>query len=411
VLASRVLLCALLAAACVSCSTPADRDRDEGPSAASPTRPGSTAPSPRGPRLARLRLRLEPAASGFEAPLLATHSGDGSERMFVVEQTGAIKISEGGRVLPTPFLDLEDRVIAGGEQGLLGLAFHPDYPRNGRLFVNYTDLEGNTVVAEFLRSPGGLTADPASERVLMRIPDPFVNHNGGALEFGPDGHLYVATGDGGSAGDPLGNGQSLDTLLGKLLRIDVDVEAPEPYGIPPDNPFVGRSGARPEIWAYGLRNPWRFSFDRPSDTLWIADVGQNDWEEVNRAPLSAPGLNYGWNVMEGSACFDPPQACDRSGLELPLATYSHSEGCSVTGGHVYRGPRPALRGIYFFADFCSGRIWGLDAAGGSPQEPQLLLNTGRPLSSFGTDGSGELYVTDHGSGELLRLVGEAGGER
>jgi glucose/arabinose dehydrogenase len=338
--------------------------------------------------------------------LFATHSGDGSDRLFVVEQTGAIRIVEDGQVRAEPFLDLGDEIVAGGEQGLLGLAFHPRYARNGRLFVNYTDLRGDTVVAEYRRAPGGaLGADPASARMLLAIDQPFVNHNGGALAFGPGGYLYIATGDGGSAGDPLGNGQALDTLLGKLLRIDVDSEANGAYGIPPDNPFAGRDDARAEVWAYGLRNPWRFSFDAGTRAVWIGDVGQSDAEEINRTPWAEGGLNYGWNLMEGTACYQPSEGCERTGLEEPIATYSHAEGCSVTGGHVYRGSRyPSLRGVYLFADYCSGTIWGLDAGRSSPQEPVELLHTERALSSFGQDQSGELYVTDLASGELLRLV-------
>jgi glucose/arabinose dehydrogenase len=310
------------------------------------------------------------------------------------------------QVRAQPFLDLGDEIVAGGEQGLLGLAFHPGYARNGRLFVNYTDLRGDTVVAEYRRAPGGaLGADPASARMLLAIDQPFANHNGGALAFGPGGYLYIATGDGGSIGDPLGNGQALDTLLGKLLRIDVDSETNGAYGIPPDNPFAGRDDARAEVWAYGLRNPWRFSFDAGTRAVWIGDVGQSDAEEINRTPWAEGGLNYGWNLMEGTACYQPTEGCERTGLEEPIATYSHAEGCSVTGGHVYRGSRhPSLRGVYLFADYCSGTIWGLDAGLSSPQEPVELLHTDRALSSFGQDQGGELYVTDLASGELLRIV-------
>jgi glucose/arabinose dehydrogenase len=405
--AGRILLLGgvLVASVGLGCSDPGAGPRSD--SRPEQTRPaGPASPPPHAPDLAGVELELVPVASGLEAPLYATHSGDGSDRVFVVEQTGAIRIVTGGRVLAQPFLDLGDAVVAGGEQGLLGLAFHPGYAHNGRLFVNYTDLHGDTVVSEYRRAPGNdLRADPASERILLAIDQPFVNHNGGGLAFGPDGYLYVATGDGGSAGDPLGNGQALDTLLGKLLRIDVDSGGSGAYGIPPDNPFVGRDDARAEVWAYGLRNPWRFSFDAGTSTLWIGDVGQSEAEEINRAPAATGGLNYGWNLMEGRGCYQPPEGCDRPGLEKPIATYGHAEGCSVTGGYVYRGSRyPALRGAYLFADYCSGTIWGLDAAGPSPQDPVELLSTERALSSFGLDREEELYVTDLASGELLRVV-------
>lgn len=354
------------------------------------------------PDLDEIGIELQEVAAGFEQPLYATHAGDGSGLLYVVEQTGAVRIVSGGRVQAEPFLDLSERVVVGAEQGLLGLAFHPSFEDNGRLFVNYTDLDGNTVVAEY-QGEGG-RADASSERVLLTIDQPFSNHNGGALAFGPDGHLYIATGDGGSAGDPMGNGQSLGTLLGKLLRIDVDATTGDlPYGIPDDNPFAGRDGARSEIWAYGLRNPWRFSFDAATGELWIGDVGQTELEEIDNSG-GGRGVNFGWNVMEGNACYEPPSGCNRSELELPAAQYSHDLGCSVTGGYVYRGrAQRALRGVYFFSDYCSGTIWGLDAA-----EPGAgvvrLLESERAVSSFGTDEAGELYLTDLGSGTLFRIV-------
>jgi len=353
-----------------------------------------------------VRPTLEPVARGFASPLLVTNAGDGTGRLFVVEQGGRIRILRRGRVLDPPFLDVSSLVIAGGEQGLLGLAFHPEYEANGRFFVNYTDVDGDTVVAEYrVSSSDPDRADPGSARVLLRIDQPFPNHNGGHLAFGPDGYLYIGTGDGGSAADPFGNGQRLDTLLGKLLRIDVDGE--RPYGIPQDNPFVGREGARPEIWAYGLRNPWRFSFDPEGGALWIGDVGQNALEEVDRARADRGALNYGWNVMEGDRCFEPPTGCDPEGLVQPMAVYPTGTGCAVIGGHVYRGAEfPALRGGYLFADICNGLIWGLDAAGPSPQEPVRLLDTNHAISSFGLDEEGELYVTDLASGEVLHVTAE-----
>jgi glucose/arabinose dehydrogenase len=351
-------------------------------------------------------LRLRAVAAGFTAPLLVTHAGDGSGRLFVVEQVGRIRTVGEGETEPQPFLDIASLVTAGGEQGLLGLAFHPQFESNGRFFVNYTDRSGDTVVAEY-RAPGGSDrAEPGSARVLLRIDQPFSNHNGGALVFGPDGFLYIATGDGGSGGDPMGNGQRLDTLLGKLLRIDVD--RGRPYGIPEDNPFLGRSGARPEIWAYGLRNPWRLSFDRETGDLWIGDVGQGALEEIDRARAGRPGgLNYGWNVMEGTDCFSPPEGCDGEGLVRPVAVYPTGLGCAVVGGHVYRGSQfPALRGGYFFADFCAGVIFALDPNDPGPQEPVIVLRSNHAISSFGEDEEGELYVTDLRSGEVLQVTGE-----
>ncbi|MBA2274630.1 MAG: PQQ-dependent sugar dehydrogenase [Actinobacteria bacterium] len=332
-----------------------------------------------------------------------THAGDGSGRLFVVEQGGTVRIVEDGRLEPDPWLDLRDETAPGGEQGLLGLAFHPDYAHNRRLFVNYTDLRGDTVVAEYRRTPSGGTA---FERVLLTIDQPFANHNGGGLAFGPDGFLYIATGDGGGAGDPEDNGQALDTLLGKLLRIDVDAGGnASSYGIPPDNPFAGRAEARPEIWAYGLRNPWRFSFDQ--GRLWIADVGQEDLEEIDRAPARRGGINYGWDDMEATTCYEPDVGCRQEGRRLPLAEYSHDQGCSVTGGHVYRGRRyPDLSGAYIFGDYCSGTLWAVAAGGPRQQSPVELLDTDHLVSSFGVGEDAELYLTDISAGRLLQLTAE-----
>lgn len=349
--------------------------------------------------LSSLEIDLDPFLEGLEAPLLLTHAGDGSGRVFVVEQVGTIYTVEGAEVAPQPFLDISDKTEAGGERGLLGLAFHPDFEDTGRFFVNYTDLAGDTIVASY--TADGPQADAPSEEILLKIDQPYPNHNGGHLAFGPDGYLYVATGDGGSAGDPQDNGQDRGSLLGKLLRIDVD--GGDPYRIPGDNPFAdGEEGAR-EVWAYGLRNPWRFSFDRGSDALWIADVGQGELEEINRVPDDESGLNFGWNEMEGSRCYEGE--CDSSGTVLPVTEYEHDLGCSVTGGFVYRGALfPQLRGAYFFADYCSGNVWAIDAAAPGPVEPTLLVSSDRALSSFGQDEEGELYVTDIGNGEVLRVV-------
>ena len=367
--------------------------------AGSPTVSQEEKPSAAGFDPSSVAIELEPFVEGLEAPLLLTHAGDGSGRAFVVEQGGTIRTIADGQVAPEPFLDISAKTEGGGEQGLLGLAFHPDFERDGRFFVNYTDLAGDTVVASYRAD--GPSADPNSEKVLLKIDQPYSNHNGGHLEFGPDGYLYIATGDGGSAGDPEDNGQNRDSLLGKLLRVDVDAEG---YEVPDDNPFAdGREGA-PEVWAYGLRNPWRFSFDRTTETLWVGDVGQGELEEINRVPQDEGGLNFGWNEMEGSRCY-AGRDCDTSDKVLPITEYGHDQGCSVTGGFVYRGDAfRDLQGGYFFADYCSGHIWAIDSEARGPVDPTLLFSSERALSSFGLDEAGELYVTDIGAGEVLRVV-------
>jgi glucose/arabinose dehydrogenase len=354
------------------------------------------------PREVRITLAL--VADGFESPLLVTHAGDGSGRLFVAEQGGRIFELRGRGVAGRPFLDISELTEPVGEQGLLGLAFHPRYEDNGRLFVNYTDNSGDTVIAEY-RATSRHRANPRSARTLLTFDQPYPNHNGGGLAFGPDGYLYVATGDGGGAGDPHGNGQSLDTLLGKLLRIDVDTRSRSAaYSVPADNPFVDRAGARPEIWAYGLRNPWRFSFDRVTGDLWVGDVGQSNLEEIDRAPgRRGRGANYGWNVMEGTSCY-AAEACDRGGLVLPITQYGHDDGCSVTGGYVYRGRhQPELAGGYFFGDYCSGKVWVIDAAARRLVRPTELLDTEYAVSSFGESEAGELYATDLAGGRVLQL--------
>jgi glucose/arabinose dehydrogenase len=359
-----------------------------------------------------VNLSLTRIAGGFEAPLLVTNAGDGSGRLFVVEQPGRIWIVRSGTVAPRPFLDISQRVSSGGERGLLGLAFHPAFETNGRFYIDYTDRNGNTVISELAATPDEPdVAAASSERVLLRIPQPYANHNGGALAFGPDGFLYIATGDGGSGGDPGNRAQSLATRLGKILRIDVDSRTGNlRYGIPRTNPFVGRYGVD-EIWSYGLRNPWRFSFDRATGDLWIGDVGQGRWEEIDRATRTSGGgrgRNFGWRVLEGRACYRPAVGCSTSGKTAPIAVYSHSVGCSVTGGYVYRGAAyPFLRGGYLFGDYCSGRIWSLVAAGPSVQTPRLLLSSGRSIVSFGEDEAGELYVVDIARGELLQVSATA----
>lgn len=376
------------------------------------TAPGSDAPStaPTSSPPAAVAVDLELVVEGLAGPLFAGHAGDGSGRLFVLEQAGRVRVVREGRLLPEPFLDIAGRVTSGGERGLLGLAFAPTFGADGRFFVDYTDADGNTVVSEFRApDPAGDRADAASERVLLQIHQPFANHNGGGLAIGPDGLLWIGTGDGGSGGDPQGNGQRLDTLLGKLLRIDPRPTAGAPYGIPAGNPFVGRAGAQGEIWAYGLRNPWRFSFDRATGDLWIGDVGQDTIEEVDRWPAGSPaGPNFGWSTMEASACFKPADGCPRDGLVLPVAEYVHGPGCSVTGGYVYRGTAVAgLAGTYLYADYCSGTIWGLDAAAERPA-PRVLLESGVTVASFGEDEAGELYVVDLAGGRLFRVTAPAG---
>ena len=372
--------------------------------------PSSTpAPTTAAPAARVDAIGLELVAEGFQGSLFAGHAGDGSGRLFVIEQVGRVRVLRDGRLLPDPYLDITDRIAAGGERGLLGLAFAPTFAEDGSFFVDYTDRDGNTVVSEFRApDPAADRADPASERILLRIDQPYANHNGGALAIGPDGLLWIATGDGGSGGDPQGNGQRLDTLLGKLLRIDPRPAGDAQYGIPADNPFVGRAGgrkqARGEIWAYGLRNPWRFSFDRATGDLWIGDVGQGTIEEIDHWPAgSAAGPNFGWNTMEASSCFEPAEGCATSGLVLPVTEYRHGPGCSVTGGYVYRGASvPGLVGTYLYSDYCSGTIWGLDAAAESPA-PRVLLDSGRSVASFGEDEAGEVYVVDL-AGQVLRVV-------
>ncbi len=346
-------------------------------------------------------------ASGFNLPVQVTHAGDGSGRLFVVEQSGRVRIIKNGSVLGTPFLDLSSQVSCCGERGLLSIAFHPQYESNGFFFVDYTRAgDGATVVARYQVSANADIANPSSAQILLTVPQPYSNHNGGQLMFGPDGYLYVATGDGGSAGDPQNNAQNIESLLGKILRIDVDNGLP--YTIPTDNPFVGVSG-RDEIWALGLRNPWRFSFDRLTGELFIGDVGQNQWEEIDYQPSDSPGgLNFGWRCYEGNHPYSSyASECQGKTLTYPIAEYSHAEGHSVTGGFVYRGASyPALQGRYFYADYVDGKIWSLYKTGSNPPSwstPELELDTALNISSFGEDEQGELYVVDY-SGKIRRLA-------
>jgi glucose/arabinose dehydrogenase len=342
--------------------------------------------------LAAPDVGLELVASGLGAITAITNAGD--ERLFVTSQEGRVWIVSGGQVRPTPFLDIRDIVLDGGERGLLSTAFHPNYAENGFFFVYYTNGAGDIEIARFHRSADPNQADPASRIVLLAIPHPsFANHNGGQLQFGPDGYLYAGTGDGGSGGDPPCNAQRDEVLLGKILRIDVDqnVNSPPFYGIPPDNPFAAPGGPRDEIWAKGVRNPWRFSFDRVTGDLWIGDVGQGSREEIDFQPRSSHGgENYGWKVMEGtlcggaSACPSGVPPCNSPSYVRPTYEYTHDEGCSVTGGYVYRGTRvPSLTGRYVYGDYCSGRLWA---------DGERLTPTAGQLSTFGEDIAGELYV-------------------
>ncbi len=344
-------------------------------------------------------------ATGLDAPTDIQFPNDGTGRMFIVEQPGRIRIIQNGQLLSTAFLDVTDRVDSqGSEQGLLGLAFHPLYSENGLFFVSYTDKQKHDVIARFHVSDAPERADPSSEVVLTSVDDPFPNHNGGVLAFGPDGYLYAGLGDGGSANDPFGNGQNTNTLLGKILRLDVNHG--DPYAIPADNPFLHGEG-RPEIWAYGLRNPWRLSFDKGSGDLYIADVGQDTWEEVDFLPAGgAGGTNFGWNYREASHPFrgNPPASAH---LTYPVAEYSHADGsCAVIGGYVYRGQMLEWQGVYFYGDYCSGKIWGLLNPADSSNSPGwtsgLLFETGKSITAFGQDPGGELYFADR-NGPLYRL--------
>jgi glucose/arabinose dehydrogenase len=358
----------------------------------------------------RIRLGLDPVATGLSSPLLVTHAGDGSGRIFVVEKTGKVRIIKDGSLVGAPFIDISRSVSRGAEQGLLGLAFHPGYETNGKLYLSYTDLNGTSVIREYRVSTNPDRVNGSSGRTLLRVKQPYANHNGGHLAFGPDNLLYVGFGDGGSGGDPGNRAQSRNTLLGKILRMDVNRRTGTlPYGIPATNPYVGRSGLD-QIWAYGLRNPWRFSFDRATGDLWIGDVGQGRWEEVDRASATrgrnaGRGLNFGWRVMEGAHCFRPSSGCARAGKTLPLTEYGHSGGrCSVTGGYVYRGTAyPDLVGAYLFGDYCSGEIWFVDRAAARGVAPTRARDTGAQITSFGEDEAGELYLTDAG-GTVYRIT-------
>ncbi len=363
----------------------------------------ATAPKAPGVRAVNAYPKLN-----FEAPVEYTHAGDGTNRVFVIEQAGRIRVFDNNPNAATAgtYLDIRDKVAYGGEMGLLGLAFHPKFRDNGYFFVNYTkDNPRETVVSRFKASASNASQiDPKSEVVLFTFRQPYANHNGGKLAFGPDGYLYVATGDGGSGGDPQNNGQNKSSWLGKILRVDVNSTEKGHYGIPKDNPFVGKEGLRQEIYAYGLRNPWRFSFDEQG-RLWTGDVGQDKIEEID---IVSKGGNYGWRVREADQPFNAKDNAVVEKLIDPIHEYQHGEdGNSVTGGQVYRGKaNPALRGKYIYGDFGSGRLWALTYTGNDKAQNQLLLNRGGSISAFGEDAAHELYICDYGDGRILKLVSE-----
>lgn len=332
-------------------------------------------------------------ARGLDQPLGLTHAGDGSGRIFVVEQSGLIRIIEEGSVRPIPFLDIRARVgDESNEQGLLGVAFHPQYTMNGYFYVNYTDTSGDTVIARYRVSADANIADPGTELRLLQVKQPYSNHNGGGLAFGPDGYLYIGLGDGGAAADPQENAQNTQVFLGKLLRIDVDRGSP--YAIPQDNPFAS-GGGLPEVWAYGLRNPWRFSFDTLTGDLYIADVGQQKWEEIDfLLDGSLGGANFGWDIYEGAHLFLGAEEPSISVI-FPIVEYTHADGCSVTGGYVYRGTALAgWQGVYVYGDFCSGKVWGLLRAASGDWNNALMFDLDVLITSFGLDENGEIYLVD-----------------
>jgi glucose/arabinose dehydrogenase len=352
-----------------------------------------------------VELDLKPVVSGVASPVYLTAPA-GDTRLFVVEQPGRIRVVRNGQLQPTPLLDITTRVGYGGERGLLSMAFDPAYASNGFFFVYYTNTSGDIVVERYGGTPGADVANATPTPVISIAHPTFANHNGGLVMFGPDGMLYLGTGDGGGGGDPSGNGRNLSTVLGKLLRIDVRTL---PYTIPPSNPFVGQPGRRGEIWAYGLRNPWRFAFDRrpaaPGSDLVIADVGQDRYEEVDVASSTTGGLDYGWNTMEGAHCYPSGDTCSRAGLQIPVVEYGRTRGCSITGGFVYRGAAlPEIAGHYFYSDYCTGGLTSMtgSAAAGYVTRDWTVPNVGS-VQSFGEDAAGELYVLS-ANGTVYQIV-------
>jgi glucose/arabinose dehydrogenase len=411
------LVSAFIAGACQS--TPPTTTPSSAPSQPSGTVPGPTPagnastgpdrtvpPASPAPRLAHIAISFEPFATVPGGPLAVTAPDDGTGRLFVAAQDGKIWVVEqDGTVLDEPMLDIGSLISAGGERGLLGIAAHPSFPTDPRVFVSYTNTEGDSMVASAALDPDDPNRlDPGTLTKILFVDQPFANHNGGSVQFGADGKLYLSFGDGGSGGDPQGNGQSLQSLLGKILRIDVDGGAAAgPYVVPPDNPYAG-GGGLPEIWHWGLRNPWRMSFDRANGDLWIGDVGQGQFEEIDVGRHDTRNLNFGWNVMEGSHCYSA-QTCATDGLTLPVSDYGRDAGCTVIGGYVYRGDRyPFLVGTYLFSDYCTGTIFALDAASDALTAPVVVgAGVGGGISGFGEGADGELYVTRL-AGEVLKVV-------
>ncbi len=364
------------------------------------------------PATASAAITLTPVITGLNGPVFVTGAGDGSGRLFVVEQGGRIRVFKGGALLATPFLNISSSISSGGERGLLGLAFHPNFRTNRKFYVYFTRKDGDIAINEYRASASNPdVAVTSSARRILTINHPAGNHNGGMLAFGKDGYLYIGTGDGGGAGDTANNAQNKNRLLGKILRIDINgTLGARQYRIPKSNPFVGKPG-RNEVWSYGLRNPWRFSFDRVRGDLWIGDVGQNRFEEIDRKVINstaAPngrGSNYGWHVLEGWHCFKPSSGCNKRGKVRPVVEYSHSGGnCTVVGGYVYRGSSAALVGKYIFADYCSGKIWSIPRGARAPATKTLLRDTAQNISSFGEGDNGELYVVSISSGTVYRLT-------
>lgn len=413
----RMLLTVLMGTSLAACGTPPDEPATPTPPPATPSpspSPASAAPTSHAPTPSATPsgtpaiaddpppLALEPVVSGLSSPISIAPVPDG--RLLVNERGGRVVVVDPGTDELETALDIGDRVLGQGEQGLLGLALHPDWPEDATVIVHYTDRQERTTLSRFeTASVEPLVIDPASEAVLLRLDQPFPNHNGGQVAFGPDGFLYVGLGDGGSGGDPMGNGQDPGTLLGTILRIDVDgADDPRPYAVPADNPFVEGGGA-PEVVLYGLRNPWRFSFDRATGDLWIADVGQNAYEEVNRVdPAADAGGNLGWNVLEASRCY-ADAGCSSEGFIGPVSEYGRDQGCSVTGGHVYRGEAiDGLAGWYLFGDHCTGTVFGIRSDVDELTAPRPLLETDAAITSFGEDAAGELYLADLG-GTVYRI--------
>ncbi|MBW6467653.1 MAG: PQQ-dependent sugar dehydrogenase [Coriobacteriia bacterium] len=401
-----VVVASALVAGCAGGADPVVVDREPQPLPSEATTTPESAPD-----LAGLKIEFEPVADGFSQPLLVVDANDGSGRLFVAEKGGLLKVVSDGKIAPEPYLDLSDSVSTESERGLLGVAFPRDFAEHGRFYVSYTDPGGASVISRFRED--GPIVDRESESVLLRVTQPYANHNGGHIVFGPDGYLYTSLGDGGSGGDPMGNGQDLFTPLGAMLRLDVG-EAPgrstetdgNGYTIPADNPFADGEEGLPEIWSYGLRNPWRFSFDRETGDLWIGDVGQNAVEEINFQPASSRGgENWGWNLFEGTSAYPEGRTVteDQNDFAWPIVEYRHPIGRSVTGGYVYRGSEfPQMVGVYLYGDYVTGRVWGL-VRSASGTENRELAETGMQVVSFGEDSEGELYLVDF-RGALYRIV-------